>query len=246
MGYCLHPPALLSELCDGGNLRQHLARKDPWGERLLLQASQGMMFLHSVGVIHGDLKPENILIHQGVAKISDYGFSRLRNTSSFQDSLTGVKGTLRYMAPEVYAGKIEKPADVYAFAMVMYEVMGKGIKIFPELLDAEVSSRCHVLKAFDAFDLNNSLSLWYQIMDRVRASSRPERPTAIGQDQEYVWQLIERCWAQTDSDRPPFSEINSRLHYWAVGEPDEEAIDVPAESGPTSSDYALSEITVAS
>ena len=40
------------------------------------QASQGVAYLHSVGVIHRDLKPANILISEtGVAKLADFGLA---------------------------------------------------------------------------------------------------------------------------------------------------------------------------
>lgn len=133
---------MISEFCNGGNLTQYL-RNTRWNEpiciRLLLQAAQGMTFLHSYDVVHGDLKPANILVHQGVAKIADFGLSKFRQTT-LRHGPTTVRGTQGYMAPEVYSGIIGKPADVYAFAMVMYEVMGKGVKPFSELRAPEVGS----------------------------------------------------------------------------------------------------------
>lgn len=140
MAFCTDPPAMISEFCDDGNLTDYLERKK-WSTDLSLQmlseASQGMMFLHSHKVIHGDLKPANILVNQGVAKIADFGLSKFRQSTSYNGATT-VRGTHGYMAPEVYSGLIEKPADVYAFAMVMYEVMGKGTVPFAESWDAQV------------------------------------------------------------------------------------------------------------
>ena len=80
-----------------------------------------MLYLHSVGIIHRDIKPANILIGRKAmtAKIADFGISRIANV----DGTMTIKGTLLYQAPEV--SREERygfPADVYSFAITMYEL----------------------------------------------------------------------------------------------------------------------------
>lgn len=36
----------------------------------------GAKYLHKSGIIHRDLKPANILLHEGVCKLSDFGFAK--------------------------------------------------------------------------------------------------------------------------------------------------------------------------
>ena len=38
---------------------------------------EGFKKLHSLKIIHRDIKPANILLHNGVAKITDFGFARV-------------------------------------------------------------------------------------------------------------------------------------------------------------------------
>ncbi|ODN06025.1 Inhibitor of nuclear factor kappa-B kinase subunit alpha [Orchesella cincta] len=60
-------------------------------------------------IIHRDLKPENILIfydtgNNVVYKLSDLGFAKdLSNSSNLCST---VVGTLQYLAPEIYLGKM--------------------------------------------------------------------------------------------------------------------------------------------
>jgi serine/threonine-protein kinase ULK/ATG1 len=37
---------------------------------------EGFKTLYSEKIIHRDIKPANILLHQGIAKISDFGFAK--------------------------------------------------------------------------------------------------------------------------------------------------------------------------
>ncbi|KAI9024167.1 kinase-like domain-containing protein [Hyaloraphidium curvatum] len=130
-GYCLEPLALVSEFADGGDLNRVLedvgrAKAFPWAGRrkCLLQVARGMLYLHSMGVLHCDLKPANILIRDGMYKIADFGLSTLRNLAG-----TSAAGTESYMPPEALRrppAKRDKPADVYSFGVIAYEMSCGG------------------------------------------------------------------------------------------------------------------------
>ena len=85
------------------------------------ESAAGLLYLHNVGIIHRDIKPGNILIggKDNNAKIADFGISRIADTNA---AMT-IKGTLVYQAPEVSRGeRYGFAADVYSFALTMYEV----------------------------------------------------------------------------------------------------------------------------
>ena len=46
---------------------------------ILKQICQGLEVVHENNIIHRDIKPANFLIHNGVVKISDFGFARVVN-----------------------------------------------------------------------------------------------------------------------------------------------------------------------
>jgi tetratricopeptide (TPR) repeat protein len=82
---------------------------------------------HRVGVVHRDLKPANIILRasNGRAVIVDFGISRQLEDLSSDDAITRdgqAIGTPRYMPPEqLLAREIGPPADLYAWALVVYE-----------------------------------------------------------------------------------------------------------------------------
>lgn len=56
--------------------------------------------IYENNIIHRDIKPANILLHEGVAKISDFGFARHidKLSKDIVNELSKV-GTPLYMAP---------------------------------------------------------------------------------------------------------------------------------------------------
>ncbi len=90
--------------------------------QLTSQICQGLHAAHERNVIHRDLKPANIFVIDGPAvKIIDFGVGHLVDDNS---SVTGIKGTLAYMAPEqLRTGQCSASSDQFSMGVVLYEML---------------------------------------------------------------------------------------------------------------------------
>ncbi|KAK4588442.1 hypothetical protein RGQ29_019440 [Quercus rubra] len=144
---------LVYEYIENGNLSQHLhsSRRDPlpWSTRvnIALDSARGLEYIHEYTVpvyIHCDIKPANILIDKNFrGKVADFGLTKLTEygTASLNSSLadfglarvtiygsdllyTNPMGTFGYASPEyTQYGKISPKIDVYAFGVVLFELI---------------------------------------------------------------------------------------------------------------------------
>lgn len=104
--------------------------------RCLADVAAGLAYLHSAGVVHGDLKPSNVLLKSAaadprgfVAKLADFGLSRLIDVTVQTHVSTQTYGTVSYQPPEVLAtGHLSPAADVYAFGLLAAE-LASGDKV---------------------------------------------------------------------------------------------------------------------
>lgn len=92
----------------------------------LHQASLGLAYLHTQGVIHGNVKGSNILIGDNdIAMLCDYGLANLKADTNSR-ALSSAERTLvspSWAAPELFMGAIlNKACDIYSFGMTIYEV----------------------------------------------------------------------------------------------------------------------------
>ncbi|KAI7999863.1 LysM domain receptor-like kinase 3 [Camellia lanceoleosa] len=134
IGYCVEGSLfLVYEFIENGNLSQHLRGlgRDPlpWSTRvqIALDSARGLEYIHEHTVpvyIHRDIKSANILIDKNFhAKVADFGLTKLTEVGS-TSMHTRLVGTFGYMPPE-YAqyGDVSSKIDVYAFGVVLYELI---------------------------------------------------------------------------------------------------------------------------
>ncbi|QDT11779.1 serine/threonine-protein kinase [Stieleria marina] len=122
----------LMEYVEGSTLRDVVKSRelDPQHALAIVpHLCDALQYAHDKGVVHRDIKPENILMSvDGTIKVADFGLSRILDSESPQQSLTGthqIMGTPRYMAPEQLEGmhNVDHRADIYSLGVVIYEML---------------------------------------------------------------------------------------------------------------------------
>lgn len=117
----------------------------PTEKQVLLQIAEGLHYIHSQVVnqsqalIHRDVKPENILIscdNPAVIKWADFGLSRAVVTGSSSFTWSQLKGTERWLAPELIQLELKakvrgsQSCDVFALGCVFFFFLKQGIHPF--------------------------------------------------------------------------------------------------------------------
>lgn len=122
-----HESAIVMEFAEGGSLRDRMRDDPAWVRSNFLQlmrdVCEGLRAAHSAKILHLDIKPDNILLSRdGVAKIGDFGVSKLVESSEYAD---GAVGTPPYMAVEALDGQsaYKTEADVHSLGCLMYEIL---------------------------------------------------------------------------------------------------------------------------
>ncbi|MBK7929135.1 MAG: serine/threonine protein kinase [Bryobacterales bacterium] len=182
---------------------------------LIRQVGQALAAAHDKGVWHRDLKPENIMIStlaggEEHVKLIDFGIAGIKD-SVFAGSKTNVAGSLTYMAPEQFAGKPSAASDLYAFAIVAYEMLSGEVP-FPE------DSLTHLASA----EQSHVMPL---------RSRRPEIPEAV--DGVMQRALSFQPEARQRSVKEFAAELTAALYPQIVAEPAPAPVVTPAPAAPS-------------
>ncbi|GLU18241.1 hypothetical protein SLE2022_345510 [Rubroshorea leprosula] len=143
LGFCLEGEnrALIYEFMPNGSLDKFIFKESTlednqrlgW-ERLYSIAigiAQGLEYLHhrcNSRILHLDIKPQNILLDEEFCpKIFDFGLSKLCTRKDSIVSMLEARGTIGYIAPEVFCrnfGPVSHKSDIYSYGMMVLEMVG--------------------------------------------------------------------------------------------------------------------------
>ncbi|KAK3165127.1 hypothetical protein QOZ80_1AG0029230 [Eleusine coracana subsp. coracana] len=142
LGFCLEGSkrALIYEYMPKGSLERYAFNRNFDSENTLtweklfeiaIGIARGLEYLHrgcSTRIVHFDIKPHNILLDQDFCpKISDFGLAKLCLNKESAISIGSGRGTIGYIAPEVYSkqfGTVSSKSDVHSYGMMVLEMVG--------------------------------------------------------------------------------------------------------------------------
>ena len=95
-----------------------------WDVRMgiAMDISCGLIYLHASNIVHGNIKTTNVLLKEGrKACLSDFGLTKFRTLQA--------KGTIRWMAPELFAqpNTYTAKSDMYSLAVTLWELVSRKI-----------------------------------------------------------------------------------------------------------------------
>ncbi|KAL9264926.1 LEAF RUST 10 DISEASE-RESISTANCE LOCUS RECEPTOR-LIKE PROTEIN [Drosera capensis] len=140
LGFCSEGSkrALIYEFMSNGSLEKFLNDKDETQSlsldtlfRIAIGIARGLEYLHrgcNTRILHFDIKPHNILLDgEFQPKISDFGLAKSCLPKKSIISMSGMRGTAGYIAPEVFCrtfGGVSHKSDVYSYGMMVLDMIG--------------------------------------------------------------------------------------------------------------------------
>lgn len=124
-------PLVVLEYCNEGSLDKLLYDMEETLSTekqlsIINAIAKGLNHLHENNIVHRDLAARNILMHNGEAKISDFGLSRALKEEAQVGKTASTIGPIRWMAPESIASQTYGvKSDVWMFGIILYEITAK-------------------------------------------------------------------------------------------------------------------------
>ncbi|XP_027175773.1 rust resistance kinase Lr10-like [Coffea eugenioides] len=162
--------------------------------------ARGIEYLHQgcdMQILHFDIKPHNVLLDDNfVPKVSDFGLAKLYPMQKSIATLTAARGTLGYMAPELFykkIGRVSNKTDVYSYGMLLMEMAGRRRNVDAH---AKHSSQIYFPSwIYDKFDQAEEMEIGDRATEEEKTVTRKLILIAL-------W-----CIQMTPEDRPSMREV---------------------------------------
>ncbi|KAL5011108.1 hypothetical protein ScPMuIL_013413 [Solemya velum] len=202
LGVCLDndPQFIILELMGGGDLLTFLRNcrqsnvnspnlNPPDLVKICVHVARGCEYLEDMHFVHRDLAARNCLVSskdpaEMVVKIGDFGLARdIYKQDYYRKEGEGLL-PVRWMSPEsLVDGVFTTESDIWAFGVLMWEVVTFGQQPYPARTNIEV-------------------------LHFVRSGGRLDRPESCPEE---LYQLMCKCWSYASEDRPAFSYFLQQL-----------------------------------
>ena len=130
-------PYIVYEFLQGISLAQRIAEGPIALDQtfsIVRQLGSALAAAHRAGIVHRDLKPANIFLVPTevagqmieIAKVLDFGISKIRGSQAVQTQESTLLGTPQYMAPEQATGQhsaVDERTDIFALGAIVYEML---------------------------------------------------------------------------------------------------------------------------
>ncbi|KAJ3574734.1 hypothetical protein NP233_g1566 [Leucocoprinus birnbaumii] len=156
--------------------------------RLIADVSNGLTYIHQLGIVHGGINPENVIVQgNGQALITNLDIAFRTNACD--------ASPIRYSPPELLNGDENilpaQVVDVWSFACLCYEVLSENEPFFQIPREGRVAAA--ILKG--------------------NKPARPGREGFSGREiDDAIWQLLLMCWEFEPGNRPSCMKTHQVIH----------------------------------
>ncbi|CAA7016401.1 unnamed protein product [Microthlaspi erraticum] len=248
LGFCSQGSkrAIIYEFLENGSLDQFISsdismnmdRKVLY--EIALGVARGLEYLHygcKTRIVHFDIKPQNVLLDTNLCpKVSDFGLAKLCERKGSMMSLLDTRGTIGYIAPEVFSRmyrRVSHKSDVYSYGMLVLEMIGARNK-----------------ERADQTSASNASSMYFPEWIYKDLEKRDnERPTENGissEDEEVTMKMTLVglwCIQTSPSDRPTMNRVVEMMEgsVDALEAPPRPVFQIPAAPFQDSSIFPVSD-----